>query len=72
MISFFPFIRYKTLSLKERKILEEDEDELLGILLHNMIAYMVCMGVTEKNIKFKVRMNSLFLYSHCWKNWEVL
>ncbi|XP_066917610.1 MAP kinase-activating death domain protein-like [Clytia hemisphaerica] len=47
--------RYKALSPKERKILEEDEDELLGILLHNMIGYMVCMGVTEKNIKFKVR-----------------
>lgn len=47
--------RYKTLSPKERKIIEEDEDELLGILLHNMVAFMVVMGVNKKELKFKVR-----------------
>ena len=43
------------MTVKERKILEEDEDELLGILLHNMIAYMVCMNVSVKDIRSKVR-----------------
>jgi len=52
---FLLFFRYKSLSPKERKILEEDEDELLGILLHNLVAFMVCMGLEKKNIKLKVR-----------------
>lgn len=36
-------------------MIEEDEDALLGVLLHNLIAFMVTMGVERKQIKFKVR-----------------
>lgn len=47
--------RYKSLSPKERRVIEEDEDVLLGVLLHNLVAFMVTMGVERKQIKFKVR-----------------
>lgn len=47
--------RYKGLTPQEKKLLEEDEDNLLGILLHNMISFMLCMDVPKPKIKFKVR-----------------
>ena len=47
--------RYKSLGDREKQLLEEDEDNLLGILLHNMAAFMLCMGVDKKLIKSKVR-----------------
>ncbi|XP_061595061.1 MAP kinase-activating death domain protein isoform X33 [Cololabis saira] len=47
--------RYKSLGEHDRKRLEDDEDRLLGTLLHNMIAYMLMMKVTKNDIKKKVR-----------------
>ncbi|XP_065645694.1 MAP kinase-activating death domain protein isoform X2 [Hydra vulgaris] len=47
--------RYKSLSPQEKHLLEEDEDNLLAVLLHNMIAFMLCMDVSKKEIKRKIR-----------------
>lgn len=57
MLSYISHIyyRYKSLGEREKQLLEEDEDSLLGILLHNMAAFMLCMGVDKKLIKSKVR-----------------
>lgn len=57
MLSYISYIyyRYKSLGEREKQLLEEDEDSLLGILLHNMAAFMLCMGVDKKLIKSKVR-----------------
>ena len=54
--------RYNMLSPKEKRSLEEDEDILLGIVLHNMIGFMVCMKVPKAKIKPKVR--SLLAKAH--------
>lgn len=48
-------LRYNLLSSKEKRSLEEDEDILLGIILHNMIAFMLYTNVSKANIKMKVR-----------------
>ena len=56
MLGYIPHIyRYKSLGDREKQLLEDDEDNLLGILLHNMAAFMLCMGVDKKLIKSKVR-----------------
>ncbi|XP_067351784.1 MAP kinase-activating death domain protein isoform X21 [Channa argus] len=47
--------RYLSLGEHDRKRLEDDEDRLLGTLLHNMIAYMLMMKVDKNDIKKKVR-----------------
>jgi len=47
--------RYNSLSPKEKRSLEEDEDILLGIILHNMIAFMLYTNVSKSSIKMKVR-----------------
>uniref|UniRef100_A0A7N8YG85 MAP kinase-activating death domain protein n=1 Tax=Mastacembelus armatus TaxID=205130 RepID=A0A7N8YG85_9TELE len=47
--------RYLSLGEHDRKRLEDDEDRLLGTLLHNMIAYMLMMKVGKNDIRKKVR-----------------
>uniref|UniRef100_A0A8D0GAB8 MAP kinase-activating death domain protein n=1 Tax=Sphenodon punctatus TaxID=8508 RepID=A0A8D0GAB8_SPHPU len=47
--------RYFSLGNHDRKRLEDDEDRLLGTLLHNMIIYMLMMKVTKNDIRKKVR-----------------
>lgn len=47
--------RYLSLGEHDRKRLEDDEDRLLGTLLHNMIAYMLMMKVNKNDIRKKVR-----------------
>ncbi|XP_018115675.1 MAP kinase-activating death domain protein isoform X45 [Xenopus laevis] len=47
--------RYFSLGDHDRKRLEEDEDRLLGTLLHNMISYMIMMKVNKTDLRRKVR-----------------
>ncbi|CAH2326003.1 MAP kinase-activating death domain isoform X24 [Pelobates cultripes] len=47
--------RYFSLGDHDRKRLEEDEDRLLGTLLHNMVSYMVMMKVNKTDLRRKVR-----------------
>ncbi|XP_031425243.1 MAP kinase-activating death domain protein isoform X11 [Clupea harengus] len=47
--------RYLSLGDHDRKRLEDDEDRLLATLLHNMIAYMLMMKVTQNDVRKKVR-----------------
>ncbi|XP_044125524.1 MAP kinase-activating death domain protein isoform X3 [Bufo gargarizans] len=47
--------RYFSLGNHDRKRLEEDEDRLLGTLLHNMVAYMVMMKLNKTDLRRKVR-----------------
>ena len=43
------------MSTVEQRLLEEDEDNLLALILHNMIAFMLIMGVEKKMITRKIR-----------------
>jgi len=47
--------RYKSVGPREKQLLEEDEDRLLGILLHNMVAFMLQLNIHKKLIKTKIR-----------------
>ncbi|XP_018112886.1 MAP kinase-activating death domain protein isoform X30 [Xenopus laevis] len=47
--------RYFSLVVHDRKRLEDDEDRLLGTLLHNMIAYMIMMKVNKTDLRRKIR-----------------
>uniref|UniRef100_A0A1I7Z584 MAP kinase-activating death domain protein n=1 Tax=Steinernema glaseri TaxID=37863 RepID=A0A1I7Z584_9BILA len=47
--------RYSGLADCEKKRLELEEDRLLSTLLHNLTAYMVMCGTTQKAIQQKVR-----------------
>ncbi|XP_040265136.1 MAP kinase-activating death domain protein isoform X7 [Bufo bufo] len=47
--------RYFSLGDHDRKRLEDDEDRLLGTLLHNMVAYMVMMKLNKTELRRKVR-----------------
>ncbi|TMS37002.1 hypothetical protein L596_004034 [Steinernema carpocapsae] len=47
--------RYSGLADCEKKRLELEEDRLLSTLLHNLTAYMVMCGTTQKSIQQKIR-----------------
>src|SRR6218665_3118557 len=47
--------RYKSLGDSEKKRLEYDEDRLLGIMLYNMVAFMIMMNVNKNEVRRKVR-----------------
>ena len=46
---------YYSLSSSDRKRLELDEDRLLAVMLHNLIAFMLMMRVSKDEIRRKVR-----------------
>ena len=47
--------RYKSLGDSEKKRLEYDEDRLLGIMLYNMVAFMVMMNMNKNEVRRKSR-----------------
>ncbi|CAM9120810.1 unnamed protein product, partial [Lampetra fluviatilis] len=47
--------RYSSLGDSERRRLEEEEDHLLSVLLHNMVAFMSVMKVDGTDMRRKVR-----------------
>ena len=47
--------RYKKLSDKDKRRLENDEDKLLVTVLYNMSAFMIMMDVNPKLMRRKVR-----------------
>ena len=47
--------RYKSLGEAEKKRLEMDEDHLLGVMLINLIAFMVMMRVNKNEVRRKAR-----------------
>ncbi|EDV29461.1 uncharacterized protein TRIADDRAFT_51823 [Trichoplax adhaerens] len=47
--------RYFSLSQPERRRLEEEEDYVLTVMLYNMVAFMVALGVNKQSIKSKIR-----------------
>ena len=47
--------RYKKLSDKDKRRLENDEDKLLVSVLYNMSAFMIMMDVNPKLMRRKVR-----------------
>ena len=48
-------LRYKKLSEKDKRRLENDEDKLLVSVLYNMSAFMIMMDVNPKLMRRKVR-----------------
>ncbi|XP_050426755.1 MAP kinase-activating death domain protein isoform X2 [Adelges cooleyi] len=47
--------RYKNLSQSEKKRLEYDEDKLLSVMIHNLIAFMIMMNVPKDSLMKIVR-----------------
>lgn len=47
--------RYLSMNQAQRKLLELQEDQLLGTLLHNLIAFMLMTQVNKEEIRRKVR-----------------
>ena len=50
-----PHFRYKKLSDKDKRRLENDEDKLLVTVLYNMSAFMIMMDVNPQIMRRKVR-----------------
>lgn len=48
-------LRYKKLSDKDKRRLENDEDKLLVTVLYNMSAFMIMMDVNPQIMRRKVR-----------------
>ena len=49
------YFRYKKLSDKDKRRLENDEDKLLVTVLYNMSAFMIMMDVNPQIMRRKVR-----------------